>query len=460
MEDAASHKTAMVDLRAVVDDHKLNGYRIRVLLLIMLAMLVDGFDATAMSYAAPSITREWSLGGEAMGRIFAMGSFGIMVGGAIAALAGDYLGRRPTMIISTLVCAVTTFATAFSDDASSLMIWRFLSGLGIGALTPTCLVVANEFAPSRTRATILGCMFLGFSAGAQALAGWLTAFFVPVYGWKLLFYFGGTISLLTTALLVAAMPESLKHLYAKRAAPKNIARIAARLNPAMGITADSVFTWKYEQQTASKLPLRMLFGEGRWKIMPVLWLTYFCVQSVGPGLMLWLPSLLGDKGIPAGRVANVMIMFSVLGLIGGMISARLMDRFGIICHAGLILLGIPLVLALTVAHGDPVMLPALVAATGISVNGGLIGMAVMVGFLYPTAIRSTGVGLAIFISRFGIIAGPLVIGRLVEGGASLEMVFQACALPLAVAGVGAIVLGLMDRPRFNRERAAQQLAKA
>ena len=77
---------------------------------------------------------------------------------------------------------------------------------------------------------------------------------------------------------------------------------------------------------------------------------------------------------------------------------------------------------------------------GFGVVGAQIGMNALAAGLYPTAIRSTGVGWALGVGRIGSIIGPLAGGILLSLGWNAQSVVLVAAIPALLAGMAVIVL--------------------
>jgi MFS transporter, AAHS family, 4-hydroxybenzoate transporter len=77
----------------------------------------------------------------------------------------------------------------------------------------------------------------------------------------------------------------------------------------------------------------------------------------------------------------------------------------------------------------------LIGLIGIFVQGGFNGMYPILARVYPTEIRTTGMGLAVGIGRFGAILGPTLFGYLFDNGLSISNLFTLFSLPLLVTGL-------------------------
>ncbi|MFP3624534.1 MFS transporter, partial [Burkholderia sp. SIMBA_051] len=81
-------------------------------------------------------------------------------------------------------------------DLQSLLVARFLTGLGLGAAMPNLIALCAEAAPPRQRSTAVGAMYCGMPFGA-ALAAVIGIVSPGAEGWRQIFYVGGIGPLLT-----------------------------------------------------------------------------------------------------------------------------------------------------------------------------------------------------------------------------------------------------------------------
>src|ERR1700721_294159 len=84
-------------------------------------------------------------------------------------------------VSSFQIRVLVLLATAMADSASSLMILRFIGGLGLGGVMPNAIALTSEFCPRRSRGTMVMVMFCGFPIGAT-IAGFAAAPIIPTFG--------------------------------------------------------------------------------------------------------------------------------------------------------------------------------------------------------------------------------------------------------------------------------------
>src|SRR3977135_3009386 len=195
-----------VDVAVFIDQQPVGGFQIKLLLTCAAVLFLDGFDTTAIGYVAPSLAKEWARSKGALGPVFSAGLFGLMIGALTLGPLADRIGRKKIIIFSTLAFGIGTLATAFVQDVNTLLVIRFLTGLGLGGAMPNTVAMTSEFSPHRRRATMVMIMFCGFSAGA-ALGGLLAAALIPQFGWRSGVLVGGGAAAVLGARAGLAMPE-------------------------------------------------------------------------------------------------------------------------------------------------------------------------------------------------------------------------------------------------------------
>jgi AAHS family 4-hydroxybenzoate transporter-like MFS transporter len=111
---------------------------------------MDGFDAQAIGYVAPSLSRAWQLKPRALGPAFAAGLIGLAIGALVARPLADRVGRKPVIVACTLWFGLCTLLTVSADSLTSLFAWRLATGLELGGAMPNTIVLTSEYSPYRT----------------------------------------------------------------------------------------------------------------------------------------------------------------------------------------------------------------------------------------------------------------------------------------------------------------------
>src|SRR6478736_5879952 len=220
----ANGGASLVDVADFIDQQPVGGFQMRLLLTCAAVLFLDGFDTQAIGYVAPALAKEWGLTKGALGPVFSAGLFGLMIGALVFGPLADRIGRKKIIILSTLAFGIGTLATAFINDVNTLLLVRFLTGLGLGGAMPNTIAITSEFSPHRRRATMVMIMFCGFSVGA-ALGGLLAAALIPHFGWRSVFVVGGVAPLLLAPVLAAHLPESVRFLAFTGRADQQVAEL-------------------------------------------------------------------------------------------------------------------------------------------------------------------------------------------------------------------------------------------
>jgi MFS transporter, AAHS family, 4-hydroxybenzoate transporter len=170
-------ETALTSTETALENQRIGGLQIRVAALCTLIQICDGYDASSIGYAVPSLTHAWNLPGPAFTTAFLWSSIGIMVGALSAGPIGDRVGRKPLLLASVAIFGLASLLSAFAPSLVVLSILRFFTGLGIGGAFPGAATLAGDYAPHRLRATMIMATFTGAPVGG--FVGGLAGDFYP-----------------------------------------------------------------------------------------------------------------------------------------------------------------------------------------------------------------------------------------------------------------------------------------
>ena len=457
MTKARADSRQILDLSEVINGQKRNLFVIRLLALSTLITFFDGYDLNGISFAAPAIMREYGIDRAAFGSVFGIGLFGFMLGGFIFGWLGDRIGRRPTIVLAAAAFGVLTFVTSFASSVGEFTVLRFVGGLAIGGLVPVTWALNIEFAPPRYRATVVTIIMLGYAVGSS-LGGVISAWLIPLYSWRVVFWVGGLLPVLVSALLYLGLPESIRFLAVKGRRPEEIARTVRLLRPDIAASADMRFVVGDEhagQGSARGFRLADLFVGRLRVITPLLWIAYIGSSMAVFFLSSWMPTLAEASGLDRASAALGASLLSLGGAVGALLLMRFVDRFGAIAVTMMPLVACPLVAMLGMFHFDGAGFMQYMAVVGMFVIGGHTGLHSIAGLFYPSAIRSNGAGWAISVAKVGSIAGPWIGGLLLGAKFDLAHIFLFASLPLVMFVVCIFPLGLQHlRLRADDARAA------
>jgi MFS transporter, AAHS family, 4-hydroxybenzoate transporter len=416
-----------INLTTIIERSHIGWFRISILLWSSLVMAIEGYDMQVAGFAAPAIIKAWKINKALLTPVFGFGLFGYMLGAMLLASLGDRFGRKKIILGGAFWFGALTLAAASSHTVTELFVLRFAAGLGLGAAVPTTIALAVEYAPSRNRAITVAILFIGYNIGA-ALAGLFAAKFMPVLGWPGVFYIGGIAPIALTLALIFVLPESISFLALRQGASPELARIVVRLDPQLKSASPARFILREEKQAG--VPVRHLFTEGRAAITVLLWFAYVSSLMGQYFLTSWLPTVLAGSGVALSHAVLAGSSVQIGGAVGGLILCRLIDRRGISTLVGSFGLVALLMALIPYATQSDFALMPLTFLIGFGLMGSVTGLNAVSGTLYPTYIRSTGVGWALGIGRIGSILGPVLGGLLISLSPSNPVLFRCAAVPV------------------------------
>ena len=436
-----------VNVAEVIDGAEIGGLQVVVVAVCALVTILDGFDLHAIAFTGPVIARQWGIEATALGVIFSAAVAGMTLGAAFIGMLGDHFGRRVAVGLSVACFGVFTLATARADSYTELLVYRFLTGLGVGGAIPSVTTLTAEYAPARLRIMMITVMSIGIPLGGVC-GGVLAARLIPLWGWESVFYVGGVFPLLLLPLIVKVLPESLHFLVTKgkESPTATVVQLLNRINPSGRYTDSDLFL--VPEARLPGLSVGRLFGGGLARNTLLLWLAFFINLLALYFLMSWLPAILVDAGFVIGKAVNVSALFSLGGALGALLLAQLMSKYGsrqmltvFFALAAFLCAG-----AVRLGGSSSSFLMLVIFLSGFLTISAQVGMNATAAGIYPTDIRATGVGWALGLGRVGAITGPVIGGVLASWRLDIQGYFLIFGLLLTVAAVAIALLQFDDKP--------------
>ena len=437
----------VLSIDELVDGQRFGRFNLNLLWWSFLAMITDGYDIAALASAAPELARTWHVAAKAFAPALSASLFGILLGAPLLGYAGDRFGRRVTIIAGCAVYGLGTLATVWTSNLEQVAVLRFLTGIGIGGLMPNTIALNSELAPRRLRATLIVVMFTGITLGGS-LPGYIQAWLIPQYGWRIMFWIGGLLPLAVVTCLLFRLPESVKFLALRANRPLQLLAAVRRLRRDLTIADDAQFVIASAPQ-ASGSGLKQIFGAGFVWITPLLWLCFACALMANYFLNSWLPLIFEGSGLTPRQSGMAISIYHYGGTLGGLLVSGLLGRFGFTAIAVLCLLAAPAIAAIGLPSISYMAMASAVGLAGFCTLGAQFGNNAASGLLYPTAFRSRGIGWALGIGRLGSIAGPLAGGALIGMKLPPQRLFALAALPMLLALIACIGIAALCHKRLG-----------
>jgi len=382
--------------------------------LILIALIVEGFDLQAANFAAPAIIEDFGISRAEIGPLLSASLIGVLFGAMFIGPLGDRFGRRTILITCCVAYGLLSLVAAFAVNLTQLIGLRFLIGIGLGAVLPNALALAGELAPRRLLATATGLVGIGITFGG-VVAGAVAAHFLPTHGWPALFIAGGILPIAIALLLWIALPES--------------PAFKAGIVPKAGSTGvRAVLTPEFRGRTLA------------------IWFIFALVLMVIYLLSGWVPLLIKDQGYSVAEASWIATMIHAGGVAGGVSASLLLARAQwkiVAIFAALAAVSLALLAMRDWGMGMLIALLLLVGFFSTGTQNGLNGSA---SATYPAAFRASGLGWALGIGRVGSILGPLAGSLAILLGLTAARHFFVIALaPLAIAALLALWLARRQR---------------
>jgi len=445
-DNPISH-AAPLDVGHLLDEGDWTRYQRALVALTALTIVFDGADNQLLGAAIPAMMRDWSIGRAVFAPILAMGLIGMTVGGAVAGIFGDRVGRKRALLVSVLVFGVATAAISLVDGVTALGALRFLAGLGLGGALPNAAALASEFVPRRHRPFAVTLTIVCVPLGGT-FAGLLAIRVLPAFGWRALFLVGGLIPIGIGVALSWLLAESPRYLATRPERALELGRLLGR----MGHRVPDGATFVDLTERSAGLGVRALVApEFRWDTI-ALWCAFFsCLLSVYLGFN-WIPAMITGAGLPPTVGSTGLMIYNLGGVAGAILGVLMFNRIG----------SRPTMLALTLvgavsavgmrwvpmsALSDTQPLMVMLAINGGMTNAVQTTLYALAAQVYPTAIRATGVGAALAIGRSGAILSTYAgAWALDAGGSTAFFLLVAAALATVFVALAAVTRHIQPVP--------------
>ncbi|MEO7124820.1 MAG: MFS transporter [Nakamurella sp.] len=410
---------------------------------------LDAMDVGLISFIIAALTAQWGITKGEAGWIASVGFIGMAIGASVGGLVADRLGRRHVFALTLLIYGVATGASALVGGIGLLLVFRFFTGLGLGAELPVASTYVSEFAPSRVRGRMIVILEAFWALGwtASALIGY---FVIPASsaGWRWAFAIGAVPAIYAIVIRLH-LPESPRWL-ATRGRLDEADRIVTEFEAAAGLAplpaeaatkpdTASATTAVVGRSTASRLAA-LWSPEFRTRTAS-LWVVWVCVNFAYYGAFIWIPSILYSNGFDLVKSFGFTLIITLAQLPGYAVSAWLIEVWGRRMTLSVFLAGSA---ASAFAFGN-VTSAGLIIAFGMSLSffnlGAWGALYAVTPEIYPTSLRGTGAGWAAAIGRVAAIIAPLTVPVLLAAGGS-ALTFAVFGVFFAIAMLAA--WGLLD----------------
>lgn len=434
-----------------LEESRFNRFHWALFFLGFCSFALDGYCLLIYGAAVPLLLDAFKIDPAQAGIIGSYALIGMGIGALIFGSVADRIGRKKTIMACITIFSIGMVLSGTASDPVAFSIFRTITGFGVGGCMPSMITLATEYAPLRSRSTMVSMMLSGIQVGGilAALAGlWL---FTP-FGWRSVFIVG-VLPVLLLVLYFKYLPESPVDLI-KRGHLDKLRTLLRRAQPHIPL-ADNTILQTSLNNRATKAPISAILREGRGFSTVMIWLVYFLNLYTIYGFTIWLPRLVMNQGYSLASGLTGLLTLSVVSIIGSYIAGIIADR--LLGSRRTLFLFYVLAFVSIVATGYASQfwtLMVCVSLAGAGFNGAQNCLNGYVAPYYPPEMRSTAMGFCYGIGRLGAILGPAITGFLM----SLHLSYHATLLALALPGLipAIAIFAVRDRYNFARQLAAQQ----
>jgi MFS transporter, ACS family, glucarate transporter len=280
-------------------------YRYRVIVLLCSLTTLTYLDRICISIVGVRVKSEFDLSNTQFGWVLAAFSLAYAVFEIPAGVLGDRIGPRAMFIRIVSWWSVFTILTGFTGGLISLIIIRFLFGMGEAGTYPNCLIVLSRWFPVNEHGRILSWIGIGSQIGS-AIAPLIIVPLAVAYGWRMPFYVNGLIGFIWVAVCYSwfrDFPAQMKKLPEKE---KSYIEANSRYSPHA-----SQISWLTIIKQRNTLSLMMM---------------YFCCQWANYFFVAWMPVYLQEgRHFSENEMKTITFILFVAGFAGLLIAGFCTD---------------------------------------------------------------------------------------------------------------------------------------
>ena len=430
-----------VPMLRALDESALNRRYLILMGAVMIGAVLDLFDFFLIAFVVPILNDEWSLTfGEATAMLLSAG-FGAILGSIVWGRLGESHGRRRPLIAGLVIFSLGTGVMALAPDEGwwFIAIFRFVVGAGVAGVAVIAVPMVLEFTPTRYRTRVVGFVTTAMvPIGILAAAGSAAAL-DP--NWRALFLLGllPLVSVAFTVLYVRESPRWLLEHGRHEEARSVIAWLTLRDESELSLEA--------ELEPKSEAGYRGLLRYPQSVIVTAL--AWLGASAAVAGVFLWGPTFLEEiLEVDSDEAAGLFVIVILGAFAGRLFFSFFPQRSGRRTCGLLMGTGAPIFLALAAFSGESEIAGASVflialACAAFFVDGGFANLAPYTSEIYPTSMRTHGMGLAWTMSGLGRIIGPAGVGAIAGSGDPIDPEATLSALEpgfMFLAGFALLVL--------------------
>jgi len=358
---------------------------------------IFGFDTAVISGAEREIQNVWNLSNAIIGQTVAMALYGTVIGALIGGFPSEAFGRKTTLIWVAILYLVSAIGSALAPEIYSLMFFRFIGGLAVGASSVTAPMYISEISPASKRGQLTALFQLNIVIGI--LAAYLSNYFIGGAAngnWR--FMLGvESIPAALFVILIFFIPRSPRWLILKKGFIEEAKQVLKEIDPTTVEESTALIISNKNEKSNNEGFKEFVSGKFKTPIMLAFLIAFFNQLSGINAVIYYSPRIFVETGMGESSALLSSVGVGVINLIATFIGIFLIDKMGrkflmYLCSFGYIIsLGLISLTFYTGFGSGTLLIPALVfvfIASHAVGQGAVIW--VFISEIFPNHVRSYG----------------------------------------------------------------------
>jgi benzoate transport len=404
---------------SVVDNNPMSVRQWIVVVLMVLLNALDGFDVLSSAFAAPGITKEWGIPRSELGIMLSAELIGMGFGSILLGSLADKAGRKPAMLLCLVIMAIGMYMAHGANSVSSLTVFRFFTGLGIGGMLAATNAVTAESTSKESRSLAMALYVIGYPVGGVVGGFAAQSWLLVDYDWRAVFLFGAVVTAVMIPLVMWLVPETPAY-FAARRKPDALEKINKSLRAFKKPLIDALPAVRTDvpkpkvTDILSKPSLR--------KVTWLLALGYMMHTFTFYYVLKFAVQIVSDAGFTQAEAASTLTWANIGGATGGFLFGFLLKKWDIKGPTiACMVLGVVAVAYFGMGHDTLTFWRLSTFLQMFFLNAAIVGYYAAFARGFPAYARATGTGFALGIGRAGAAGSPIIAGYLFTtlGGANV-----------------------------------------
>ncbi|MEL6277156.1 MAG: sugar porter family MFS transporter, partial [Bacteroidota bacterium] len=292
---------------------------------VALGGFLFGFDTAVISGGEQAIQELWGLSDYIVGQMVAMALYGTVIGALTGGIPADRFGRKTTLFWIGLLFLISAVGSALAPDVYSLMLARFIGGLGVGASSVVAPMYITEVAPAESRGRLVATFQFNIVLGI--MVAFLSNYLIgDGSAWRLMLGVE-IIPAILFVVMIMWVPNSPRWLVVKKGDTGRALEVLRAINPN---TAEQELESISGSSAVEPTGTLRNFFSGRYRI-PILLaflLALFNQVSGINAVIYYAPRIFGMAGLQESASLLASVGIGAVNLLFTITGMLLIDRFG------------------------------------------------------------------------------------------------------------------------------------